>query len=185
METREYDVDCMKYRKSTHIASVDVDAIIAEKGKCELTIKLAYYDRNIDVNGKKQDGYFIEFEEDVKDMIVNSGNRGKISKLVKDFKNISAVESRNCINWKGLKLNLIIDHNRKLKGQTVDGIDIDTTYNQPIKHTLQEAKDSFSKVDSRASFVLSMTTFKEFMQNEEILSECKKLAVKFPNTESK
>ena len=34
-----FDIDCMKYRKSTHLASVDVDALIAERGNCELTIK--------------------------------------------------------------------------------------------------------------------------------------------------
>ena len=53
----ETNIDCMKYRKSTHLASVDVDAIIAEKGSCELTIKLAFYDRGRCGN-KKTDGYF-------------------------------------------------------------------------------------------------------------------------------
>ena len=32
----ETNIDCMKYRKSTHLASVDVECI-AEKGSCELT----------------------------------------------------------------------------------------------------------------------------------------------------
>ena len=38
----ETNIDCMKYRKATHLASVDVEAMIAEKGSCELTIKLAF-----------------------------------------------------------------------------------------------------------------------------------------------
>ena len=35
----ETNIDCMKYRKSTHLASVDVERWNAEKGSCELTIK--------------------------------------------------------------------------------------------------------------------------------------------------
>lgn len=30
---KETGIDCMKYRKSTHLAGVDVEMIIAEKGK--------------------------------------------------------------------------------------------------------------------------------------------------------
>ena len=52
-DTREFNIDCMKYRKSTHLASVDVDAMIAEKGSCELTIKLAFYEKGVDVSGKQ------------------------------------------------------------------------------------------------------------------------------------
>ena len=125
---KEFNVDCMKYRKSTHLASVDVEMIIAEKGVCELTIKVAYYEEGVDVNGKKQDGYFIEFNEPVKNMIANSGNRGKIAKIVALAKGMTAVESRNVGNWGGTKLRLAIDHARKLKGATVDGIDVVSDY---------------------------------------------------------
>jgi len=118
----------MKHRKSTHLASVDVEMIIAEKGVCELTIKVAYYETGVDVNGKKQDGYFIEFNEPVKNMIANSGNRGKIAKLVALAKGLSAVESRNVGNWAGIKIRLTIDHARKLKGEIVDGIDVASDY---------------------------------------------------------
>jgi hypothetical protein len=45
---KQYDLDCMKFRKSTHLAGVDVDTIVAEKGQCILTIKEAYYDTNVD-----------------------------------------------------------------------------------------------------------------------------------------
>ena len=104
---KEFSIDCMKYRKSTHLASVDVDAIIAEKGSCELTIKLAFYDRGVDVSGNKTDGYFLRFEEPgVKDMVVNSGNRKKIAAIVKELKGCTAVESRNLTNWVGLKIGL-------------------------------------------------------------------------------
>jgi hypothetical protein len=63
---KETNIDCMKYRKSTHLAGVDVEMMIAEKGKCILTIKEAYYNTGVDVSGNKTDGYFIEFTENVK-----------------------------------------------------------------------------------------------------------------------
>ena len=72
---KEHNIDAMKYRKHTHLAGVDVSIITAEKGKCVLTIKDAYYSRGVDVSGNKTDGYFLEFEEDVTDMVVNSSNR--------------------------------------------------------------------------------------------------------------
>jgi len=134
MNTREFNIDCMEYRKSTHLASVDVDAIIAEKGKCELTIKLAFYDRGVDVSGNKTDGYFLQFEEaGFKDMVVNSGNRKKIANIVRELKQCSPVESRNLTNWVGLKISLKVDPNIKMMGQIVGGIVIDTTFKAPAQ----------------------------------------------------
>ena len=37
--------------------------MIAEKGECILTIKDAFFNRNVDVSGNKTDGYFLEFVE--------------------------------------------------------------------------------------------------------------------------
>ena len=177
----ETNIDCMKYRKSTHLASVDVDAIIAEKGSCELTIKLAFYDKGVDVSGNKTDGYFLRFEEvGVKDMVVNSGNRKKIANIVKQLKNCTPVESRNISNWTGLKIGLKVDPNVKMMGQIVGGIIVDVNYKQEPKKTLEQAKTEFSKVNSRESFVTCMNTFKEFMQNPEIVTICKELSAKYP-----
>lgn len=177
----ETNIDCMKYRKSTHLASVDVDAMIAEKGSCELTIKLAFYDKGVDVSGNKTDGYFLRFEEaGVKDMVVNSGNRKKIANIVKQLKDCTAVESRNISNWTGLKIGLKVDPNVKMMGQVVGGIIVDVNYKQAPKKTLEEAKTELNLVDSRESFVKCMNTFKEFMQNPEIIAICKELSTKYP-----
>jgi len=81
---KELEIDSMKYRKSTHLAGIDVEAIVEEKGSCILTIKEAYYDRGVDVSGNKTDGYFIEFLEPVKAMVANSGNRKIINDIVKE-----------------------------------------------------------------------------------------------------
>jgi len=121
---KETNVDCMKYRKSTHIAGVDVEAIISEKGKCIVTIKEAYYDKGVDVSGNKTDGYFLEFIEDVKPMVVNSGNRKIIALLCKTEKNISSIDSRNISNWVGMRIELTFDPNVKMMGQMVGGIKV-------------------------------------------------------------
>lgn len=121
---KERNLDCMKYRKSTHLAGVDVEMIIAEKGNCILTIKDAYYDRGVDVSGNKTDGYFIEFVEDVKPMVVNSGNRKTIASLIKLNNKCSAAESRNVDNWVGAKIELYFDESRKMMGKVTGGIGV-------------------------------------------------------------
>jgi len=129
---KETGIDCMKYRKSTHLASVDVDSIIAEKGKCILTIKEAYFAKGVDVSGTKKDGYFLEFEEEVNPMVANSTNRMKIATIVKNQKGLNTVDSRNIGNWVGLKIQLIVDNNVKMMGQVVDGIRVVEAIELPI-----------------------------------------------------
>ena len=50
---KETEIDSMKYRKSTHLAGIDVEAIVEEKGNCILTIKEAFYDRGVDLGGNR------------------------------------------------------------------------------------------------------------------------------------
>ena len=114
----------MKYRKSTHLAGVDVETMIDDKGKCLLTIKDAYYNTNVDVSGNKTDGYFLEFVEGVKPMVVNSVNRKTIANIVKQTKGITSVESRNIGNWIGLQIELTFDASVKMMGKVTGGIRI-------------------------------------------------------------
>ena len=123
----ERNIDAMKYRKSTHLDGVDVEMIIAEKGNCILTIKDAYYNTNVDVSGNKTDGYFLEFEENVKPMVVNSVNRKTISNIIKMNKGCSAVESRNIGNWIGQTIELIFDSSIKMMGKNTGGIRVKPT----------------------------------------------------------
>lgn len=119
---KEHGIDAMKYRKHTHLAGVDVSIIASEMGKCVLTIKDAYYSRGVDVSGNKTDGYFLEFEEDVMDMVVNSSNRKQISQNLILEKGLSLVESRNIGNWIGYKIELYHDETIKMMGKIVGGI---------------------------------------------------------------
>lgn len=128
---KEYDVDSMKYRKSSHLAGVDVDAMVAEKGKLILTIKQAYYSKTEIVNGKKQgenvngkivDAYVIHFVEDVKPMIANSKNRKSINKIVQTVKNCTTAESRILTNWTGIQIELFFDPTVKFGDEVTGGI---------------------------------------------------------------
>lgn len=181
----ETNCDAFKYRKSTHLAGVDVREMIREKGYCELTIKLAYYDKGVNVNGKKQDGYFIRFEEPVKEFMPNSGNKRIIARLVQNKLNCSVTESTLLNNWTGLKIRLLFDPNRKFAGEVTGGILVDESFLSVPKKTLEEAKLAFDSVSSRDTFVLAMKDFQDFMQNKEILEKCKELSVKYPNPDKK
>ena len=120
---REENIDCMKYRKSTHLAGCDIETIIHEKGNCFLTIKIAFYD-TIKVNGKMLEGYYIDFVEDVKQMKANSTNRKSIAKILKDQHGLNTVDSRNIGNWANLKIELLFDPTVKMKGEVTGGIRI-------------------------------------------------------------
>lgn len=119
---KEHGIDAMKYRKHTHLAGVDVSIIASEKGKCVLTIKDAYYSKGVDVSGNRTDGYFLEFVEDVMDMVVNSSNRKQISQNLVLEKGLSLIDSRNIGNWIGYKIELYHDETIRMMGKIVGGI---------------------------------------------------------------
>jgi hypothetical protein len=119
---KETGIDCMKYRKSTHLAGVDVEMIIAEQGKCVLTIKEAYYNTGVDVSGNRTDGYFLEFAEGGKPMVANSTNRKIIASIVKIRNKCTNSESRNIENWKGLIIQLVFDEDVKMMNKRTGGI---------------------------------------------------------------
>lgn len=147
---KETNIDCMKYRKSTHLAGIDVETIIAEKGSCILTIKEAYYAKGIDVSGNKTDGYFVEFEEPQKPMVLNSINRKNIAKIVKDSKKMNPTDSRNIGNWSGVKIELTFDESVKMMGKVVGGIRIKPM--SPISTLCDKsALEKLSKCDSLES----------------------------------
>jgi hypothetical protein len=175
---KETNIDCMKYRKSTHLAGVDVETIIAEKGNCILTIKEAYYAKNVDVSGNKTDGYFIDFVEGVKSMVVNSVNRKTISSIVKINKGLTSAESRNIGNWIGTKIELLFDENVKMMGKIVGGIRInpispipDVSDENAIKvisesKTLKELQENWSKISKDEQKLPTVNALKEKLKQE-------------------
>ncbi len=127
MSEKETNVDCMKYRKSTHLAGIDVENFVHTKGSCYVTIKEAYYQCGVDVSGNKTDGYFLEFVENFKPMVVNSTNRKIISAICKEKKNLSNVDSRNLKNWQGLVIDLYFDESITMMKKVVGGIRVKDT----------------------------------------------------------
>lgn len=129
----ERKIDSMLHRKSTHLAGVDVDIMAGEKGKCILTIRDAYYDTGVDVSGNKTDGYFLEFVEKVKGMVVNSGNRSRIAGMYMRANNSTPLESRNIGNWIGMTIELKFDPKVKMMGKPIGGIVV-----QPIAPVVEK-----------------------------------------------
>jgi hypothetical protein len=140
---KEREIDCMRYRKSTHTAGIDVETIVNELGQCVLTIKDAYYAKNVDVSGNKTDGYFLEFEEEVKPMFVNSINRKTIAAVVKLQKSLTSAKSRNIGNWIGVQIELSFDESVKMMGKQVGGIRVKPT--QLIKQKQPINQERFTK----------------------------------------
>ena len=175
---KQTNIDCMKYRKSTHIAGVDVDMIIAEKGKCILTIKEAYYDTNVNVSGNKTNGYFLEFVEDVKPMVVNSTNRKIIASIVKIKKGVTAAESRNISSWIGLTIELLFDSNITMMGKKTGGIRVSPVSpiikvddKKPIEFlktskTKKELQVNWGKLNKQQQAYPTIVAVKDKLKNE-------------------
>lgn len=175
---KETNLDCMKYRKSTHLAGIDVETIIGEKGQCVLTIKEAYYDRGVDVSGNKTDGYFLEFVEGVKPMVVNSTNRKTIASIVKVQNNMSNKDSRNTGNWIGLKIELLFDESVKMMGKTIGGIRV--APQSPIPNiddknalsilstskTLSELQTNWTSLNKQEQSLPSVNAFKDELKTK-------------------
>lgn len=179
MSNVERNIDSMKYRKSTHIAGVDVQIIISEKGKCVLTIKDAYFGRNVDVSGNKTDGYFLEFVEPVKPMVVNSTNRKTIANIVRRTnKDMTSTESRNIQNWIGQQIELTFDPTVKMMGKQVGGIKVMPTNPAPqisdanalkiigSSKTLAELQTNWGKISREEQALASVTALKDKLKVE-------------------
>jgi len=174
---KETEIDSMKYRKSTHLAGIDVDAIVTDKGNCILTIKEAYYDTNVDVSGNKTNGYFIDFVEDVKPMVANSGNRKIINDIVKEKLGCTAAESRMLPNWKGLQIDLYFDPSIKMMGKVTGGIKIKPVVKTVISDvnalvilnastTIAELQNNWGKLNANEKNLPTVIALKESLKTK-------------------
>lgn len=120
---REDNIDCRKYRKSTHLASADLDAMEVEGKKLIFTIKEAWYETAVDVSGDKTDGYFCSFIEPIKNMLINSTNRTVIAGFAKQ-NGFEGLDCWNIGNWKGIKLEFWVKRDVKMMGTIKEGIRI-------------------------------------------------------------
>lgn len=129
--------DWRKYRKSTHLASADLDAMESDGIPLLFTIKEVKYETAVNVSGTKMDGIFCYFVEPIKSLKLNSTN----CNILAGFTGIPGKEKHEIENWANLKIELYVDRNVKMKGVIVDGVRIN-----PIK-PVEKKKPTFTEVN--------------------------------------
>lgn len=140
----ETQTDWRKYRKSTHLASADLDAMETDKIPLIFTIKEVKFETNVDVSGTKMDGIFCHFIEPIKPLKLNSTN----NKILAGFAKKNGLLGKECHiieNWKGMKIELYVDRNVKMMGAITDGVRI-----KPIQPTVK-VKTNFTVANFEAA----------------------------------
>jgi hypothetical protein len=159
--------DWRKYRKSTHLASADLDAMETDGLALIFQIKEVKYETNVDVSGTKQDGIFCYFMEAVKPLKLNSTN----NKILAGFAKQDGLIGKECHvieNWSGMKIELFVDRNVKMMGAITDGIRI-----KPLRPKAKVKKE-FSESNFEAAFKANATIEqieKSYTISEEIKSK--------------
>ena len=118
--------DWRQFRKSTHLASADLDALEAAGKSLIFTIKEVKYETGVNVSGTKMDGVFCHFTQPINPLKLNSTN----SKILAGFaKQDGFGKECNVIeNWAGMTIELFVDRNVKMMGAITDGVRI-----QPLR----------------------------------------------------
>lgn len=133
--------DWRKYRKSTHLASADLDAMETDGIPLLFTISEVKFETGVDVSGTKMDGIFCYFTQPVKPLKLNSTN----NKILAGFAKKGGLIGKDCHiieNWKGLTIELYVDRNVKMMGAITDGIRI-----KPLQPVITKALPIFQEVN--------------------------------------
>lgn len=136
--------DWRKYRKSTHLASADLDAMETDNVPLIFTIKAVKYETGVDVSGTKMDGIFCHFIEPIKPLKLNSTN----NKILAGFAKKNGLIGKECHiieNWAGMKIELFVDRNVKMMGAITDGVRIKPL--QPV----DKVKPDFTEANFEAA----------------------------------
>ena len=153
--------DWRKYRKSTHLASADLDAMETDNIPLIFTIKDVKYETGVDVSGTKMDGIFCHFIEAIKPLKLNSTN----NKILAGFAKKDGLIGKECHiieNWKGMRIELFVDRNVKMMGILTDGVRI-----KPIRPEIKK-KPVFSESNFEAAKKANATI--EMIEKSYILS---------------
>lgn len=111
-----------KVHKSEHLGVADLEDLIEDGKKLIFTIKEVKQEIGVKVAGVKGNHNIAYFKENIKPLVLNVHN----SKILKSFNNNSSFIE----DWGGTTIELYIDENVKMKGETVGGVRIKPT--QPI-----------------------------------------------------
>ena len=109
-----------KVFKSDHLGAADLEDMIEAGKRLVFTISHVNQEYGAKVAGKKIDANIAYFKEPIKPLVLNATN----SKTMKKLAQSSFVD-----DWSGQTVELYIDPNVKMKGETVDGVRI--SHNAP------------------------------------------------------
>lgn len=160
--------DWRKYRKSTHLASADLDAMETDGVPLIFTIKDVKYEIGVDVSGTKQDGIFCYFIEPIKPLKLNSTN----NKILAGFAKQDGLIGKECHvieNWRGMKIELWVDRNVKMMGAITDGVRVkpirpkEKVKPEFTKDHFEKAKTAKATIESiKKSYLVTEQTEKEY-----------------------
>jgi hypothetical protein len=132
--------DWRKFRKSTHLASADLEIMQTEGRSMIFRIKEVKREHQM-VNGVNTEGEFCQLEGVVKQFKLNTKNKKQIAVFA--VKNGIAPEDKNVIEyWSGLHIELYIDHNVRFGSDIVDGIRI-----KPLQPVIKKVLAVFQEVN--------------------------------------
>jgi hypothetical protein len=116
-----------KVFKSDHLGSADVEEYIEEGKSLIFTIKEVKQEYKTKVAGRAIDANIAYFKEaNVKPLVLNSTN----SRILKNMTASPFVE-----DWKGLRIEVYIDKDVKMKGEVVGGVRIKS---KPLKELTEQ-----------------------------------------------
>lgn len=152
-----------KVFKSDHLGSADLEDYIEQGRKLIFTIKEVKQEIGASVAGKKGNFNIAYFaDKDVKPLVLNATN----SKVVKVF----AGGSPFVEDWKNIRIELYIDENVRMKGETVTGVRIKLV--QPVEKTKPLfTEEMFSKAKEKNAtieFIESKYTLTEYTKQKYI-----------------
>ncbi len=134
--------DWRKFRKSTHLASADLDVIASEGKELKFTIKEVKRETGVNVSGTKMDGVFCYFDEDIKPLKLNSTNLQILSTFASNNGHTNA-ESYFIENYAGMFIELYVDRNVKFMGAITDGVRVMQVQPKKNKVKKQFTEDNF------------------------------------------
>lgn len=132
--------DWRQFRKSTHLASADVE-IMEQEGK-KLIFRIKEVRRETQkVNGTNTEGEYCYLEGVTKAWKLNSGCKNRLATFA--MKNGVPSEDKHVIEfWAGLVIEIYVDHNVRFGGDIVDGIRI-----KPLQPQINKTLPVFSEIN--------------------------------------
>lgn len=138
-----------KVFKSDHLGVADLEDLLEAGSDLIFTIKQVKQEFNVSVAGKKGNFNIAYFDERIKPLVLNATN-SKTLKLLSGGS--SFVE-----DWQNLRVQLYIDANVKMKGDTVGGVRISP---RPPRQQQEPAKPAIS--DERLSAAIGKINAGEY-----------------------